>query len=466
MNRRLLFGAPVVAALCAVAFLGLAASASAALPTYNNSFETDTAGWFDNGGTITREQSGSSYGGGYADPVASASGGYHARLGRGTCDTSDINPAGTAVNCTGPFTRWGGYNKTWTGGYTTQVDVYLDAEYAQANADSFGGNIACLTAADGPTNTECKGTRFDYTSAINNANGDHLRDFGFNVSTGLAKDDRVVLPACQGFTVTGQTDVNRVNANPNIDNYDPQCIAESGWYTFKHTFSDDGTGHLRVLMEIIPVGGSNPAASWTIDSGDPIASGDPSKDVGCNRYGWFSNQEIYGLPIDNASMTGCGTPPVPAGRISPTGTTCQQYAAGTAPVLGQVQYTTTRGGKINAVSPGVFFYYTKVSGAQGDDVEITQEHTGAAPAIPIQNGQVVLYNASTCKVLKWTGTANSDGTGELPSSGNFIIGVKYSPSSLKGLTAPNPATVTYSFGTELNSVEIPADAASVDLVKK
>jgi hypothetical protein len=88
--------------------------------------------------------------------------------------------------------------------------------------------------------------------------------------------------------------------------------------------------------------------------------------------------------------------------------------------------------------------------------------------IPIQQRQVVLYNATTCKVVKWAVTLNSDGsaTGELPSSGNFIIGVKYNPSALKGQAAPDPATVTYSFGTELENVAIPADEATVDLVKK
>jgi hypothetical protein len=55
-------------------------------------------------------------------------------------------------------------------------------------------------------------------------------------------------------------------------------------------------------MQIIPVGSSTPTAEWTIHPGDAIST------VGCNRYGWFSNQEIWGLPIDNASMTGCGTP--------------------------------------------------------------------------------------------------------------------------------------------------------------
>ena len=155
------------------------------------------------------------------------------------------------------------------------------------------------------------------------------------------------------------------------------------------------------------------------------------------------------------------------GQIAPTGTTCGQYAAGTAPVLGEVQYT-TRGGKINAVSPGVFFYYTKVSdGIEGQTVDITED-PGTAPDIPIQQRQVVLYDASSCKVLKWKqltlGPDVGEATGTLPSGGNFIVGVKYNPSALKGQTAPASPPVTYSFGTELADAVI--DGATIDLVKK
>jgi hypothetical protein len=152
---------------------------------------------------------------------------------------------------------------------------------------------ACLLTPPGATEPTCKGTRFDYSSAINNTSGAHLRDFGFNVSTGLAGD------TCTGFMIIGTTNVDRIGANPNGSG--GLCIPTSGWYTFKHSFSADN-GFLKVLMQIIPVSGG-PVTAFTISGIDPIGT------VGCNRYGWFTNQEIWGLPIDNASMTGCGTPP-------------------------------------------------------------------------------------------------------------------------------------------------------------
>ena len=171
--------------------------------------------WTNLGGTITRQASGFTNQpdpGGYANGVASAAGGFHARLDRTneSCFT-ETGGGGPTVLCQGPFTKWGGYNSTWpAGGYTTQLDIYLDTAYATANPDSYGGNMACLLPPGDATAPTCKGTRFDYSSAINNTSGAHLRDFGFNVSTGLAGDD------CSGFTVLGTTNVDRIGANPNV----------------------------------------------------------------------------------------------------------------------------------------------------------------------------------------------------------------------------------------------------------
>ena len=155
MKRRT-FGA---AALAAVALtVVVVGTASGAGPTYSNGFETDTAGWFDFSGTITRQPDGYANPA-YADAIDSASGDFHARLDRGTCALDDPpGGGGDTVNCSGPFTRWGGYGSTWYGGWSTQVDIFLDAAYAQANADSYSGNLDLLTD---PTNPNEKGTRFD-----------------------------------------------------------------------------------------------------------------------------------------------------------------------------------------------------------------------------------------------------------------------------------------------------------------
>jgi parallel beta-helix repeat protein len=192
-----------------------------------------------------------------------------------------------------------------------------------------------------------------------------------------------------------------------------------------------------------------------------------SPDATFNDAGTFYWAAFYSGDAKNeAAKSGCGTERLviatQVAKIAPTGTTCQQYESGTAATLGQVLYTVTKG-KIGAVSPGVFFYYTRVSGP--GTVTITQAHSGSAPTIPIQMKQVLLYSDPGCATLKWSSlTVNPDGTatGTLPSSGNFIVSVKYDSGSLKGKDAPIPSTSTYTFDTN----GIAADIARVDLAKK
>jgi hypothetical protein len=288
----------LIAALAALGALGIGAgNAFAATPTFFNGFEADTSGWFNNNGTIARVTDGyvsSSYASGISSAPDATDPGllrHHARLSRGSCGVDLTGGGGPTVYCTGPFTRWGGYNSDWTGGYTTQVDVYLDVAYASANPDSYGG-APCLTTS--PSDPLCKGTRFDYSSAINNASGTAgLRDFVFTVGTGP------YLPVCPtgGFVAAAGTNAYRSGATPYTA--DAHCIATTGWYTFRHTFKDV-SGALVVDMDILPQGTTTPVAHWQITSGDRIA------DVGCNRYGWFVDQEIQELAIDNSRMEGCG----------------------------------------------------------------------------------------------------------------------------------------------------------------
>src|SRR5258708_6115165 len=87
--------------------------------SFSQGFETDTSGWFPNDGTANREANGYVSPVPYASGIASAAGTDHARLRRETCETESTG-GGPAVLCSGAFTRWGGYNKDWTGGYTTQ----------------------------------------------------------------------------------------------------------------------------------------------------------------------------------------------------------------------------------------------------------------------------------------------------------------------------------------------------------
>jgi hypothetical protein len=257
-----------------------------------NGFERNTNGWFDstNGGdgTITRRPSGYSNGGGYADGINSAAGNWHARLTGGPpCVQSQSGL------CFGPFTRWGGYSSMFpSGGYLTQLDIYLDVSWAATHNDY----------------------RFDWISAINDNTGNFKRDWPFNAGTELPGD------AVPGFWVNASTNSTRSGAfpenpcpnppdpisNPPLGCRMPVKITTSGWYTFRHTFragSFTGCPESQCLVvdfEIFDHSGAPvPGGHWTIHS-----SQDPMSMVGGNRYGWFSTEEIPDLAIDNSLRTG------------------------------------------------------------------------------------------------------------------------------------------------------------------
>jgi hypothetical protein len=273
-TKRLL---PLIALLVA---LGSPVLAAAPPAPYFNGFEKNTDGWFDssNGGdgVITRRSSGYSNSGGYADGITSAAGKWHARLTGFPCFTPPNQ------DCVGPNTNWGGYSSTFpSGGYLTQVDIYLDINWAASHPD----------------------TRFDWSSAINDNLGNFRRDWVFNAGTQLPLES-------PHFIIQSSTNAFRSGANPNVPCPNPatppnSCrppliITTSGWYTFRHTFHDDGSGFLAVDFDIFPLGSSVALMHQTIDS-NPY---DPMSMVGGNRYGWFANEEIADLPIDNSLRTG------------------------------------------------------------------------------------------------------------------------------------------------------------------
>ena len=264
--RKLLFAIPLLALVVAAA---MPAQAAPPPGPYFNGFEKNTNGWFPYAGsTITREPSGYSNGGGYADGIQSASGNYHARLGLtaspGSCDSS----SGTHPIYWGPYTNWGGYSSVFpNGGYRTDLDIYLDTSWATANPDK----------------------RYDWSSAINDPSGNFRRDFVFNVGT-----------APLGFVIAGGNNSTRCGADPADPGHLPVLVTESGWYTFRHTFTGVQGGPLKVVLTLIQKSTGAVIGTW-----DRSVPGDIiGVTVGGNRYGWFVQNEIPDLAIDNAIRTG------------------------------------------------------------------------------------------------------------------------------------------------------------------
>lgn len=268
--RRLtsLLTASALIATFAVATGPAAALAAAPPAPYANGFENpgdaitgvtpDSEAMFD----VTRVSSGT-------DGIPAASGSWYAK--------APFNDGSLSQ-----FTRLGGFSSTFpSGGYRTSIAIYLDMSVATGND-----------------------VRFDWSSAISDQSGNHLRDFIFNVGTDPS--------AAHQFVMSASNNAPGWPANPDRT---PLTVSTSGWYTFQHTFRDNGSGILAVDMKVL-----SPAnvvlATWTLsDPTDVIAT-----TVGGNRYGWLVDNAFSSLALDTVTRSGTslGVCPVTISGANPT----------------------------------------------------------------------------------------------------------------------------------------------------
>lgn len=223
----------------------LTAGLAHASPIYFQGFETDTADWNANTSRVASGTGG----------IISASGDYHGEaLGQSSFHFFGTG-SGATSNASIPF--------------TASLDFYLDTDAGWDND-----------------------TRFDYSVALNNSSGDHLRDFVFNV--GFYNDDSGPGADSDRFVISAGNNAGRGDSSPKNPGHDPVAVDTTGWYTFEHAFFDDN-GTLGAILSILDADGTS-LTSWSLGS-DPIA------DVGGERYGWIVNNEFSRLAYDNTRLT-------------------------------------------------------------------------------------------------------------------------------------------------------------------
>ncbi|HEV2981871.1 MAG TPA: hypothetical protein VGX51_10605 [Solirubrobacteraceae bacterium] len=275
-----------LAATCVL--LVVAPAIAAANVRFHQGFNKNTAGWCDESGspcdgvstgTITREKSGFSNGGGYGSGIEAAKGRYYARLR--TPSEPSCMPGMSGSQCNGPYSALGlGFTDAQfpKNGYMTLLSVYLDTGFAATHHDY----------------------RFDLESAINNTSGSYLQGFDFNAGTTLSSEPT------PGFVIGASTNADRSSSFPENPCPSPSeppnscrvpvTITTPGWYTFRHTFRDVG-GALTVTLQILtPSGTTVPGASWMITSQNPPST------AGGPALLWFPNQEINELAIDSTLL--------------------------------------------------------------------------------------------------------------------------------------------------------------------
>ncbi len=237
----------------------------------------------------------------------------------------------------------------------------------------------------------------------------------------------------------------------------------------KHVINDDGgTAVAGDFTMAVSAGSASPASfageespgtAVAIDANDPYAVTE-SGPAGYTASFSADCTDTDGLDLGQTktcTVTNDDVAPPDVSQITPTGTTCSQFAAGTAPDLpsNEPQYSLKGNPQvINQVNPGVFFYWVTVqTTSAGQNFLITQTITTAnfGTYFGLADGSFA-YNTSCLKVdatiTQSTNTTTVDLASSVPSGTTIIIGIKYNTGSVKGALAPSPTTtVHYDFET-------------------
>jgi hypothetical protein len=160
-------------------------------------------------------------------------------------------------------------------------------------------------------------------------------------------------------------------------------------------------------------------------------------------------------------------------QLAPTQTTCEQFAAGSAPDL-ELLEAGIKAGKINNISPGVFFYFAKLTGTGSSmTFGVDQSNTFPLNDFLVLNGQAYVYqfSAGSCtRLLTLTGTEPSGTLGSTTAGATYILGIKYGTDAPVGQTvgggAKGSLISTYTFAALLGGNPVPGTTDSDDLVRK
>lgn len=151
------------------------------------------------------------------------------------------------------------------------------------------------------------------------------------------------------------------------------------------------------------------------------------------------------------------------GTVAHTSMTCSGYQEGTGePLESSEVHVVVKDNVITSISPGVFFYYTKITAPSSSfTVDIVQSRDNDAfPFCEVQQGQISPYD-SQCDRIE-TGTDSAPGQAVVNVTGAtvgqvFIISVKYSLKTLVGTYMSADMGCHYDFRTEINGHVVDAD---------
>jgi hypothetical protein len=232
-----------------------------------------------------------------------------------------------------------------------------------------------------------------------------------------------------------------------------------------------------------------------VDTGTGVATTGPQNftPTAAGTYYWVAtfNGDVNNTTL-NATSVGCGDPgeavvvTSPSAQITPTNTTCAQFAGGTAGTLSSINYSGTT--TISNANPGVFFYFDKTTVPAGTNTITVKERISSTNTFPSGEAnyllrvlndnpiQVNLYDANCNSIhispptLGPVNTTNNTypvtiTTPSTLTAGTYIFSVKYTPKTLVGLGVPTPTTIVYDFSSTLNGTLIAQSKQSISAIK-
>jgi hypothetical protein len=135
-------------------------------------------------------------------------------------------------------------------------------------------------------------------------------------------------------------------------------------------------------------------------------------------------------------------------QITPTQTTCAQFASGNAATQGPITYS-TKGTTISQVAPGVIFYWVKVTVTSAPQTFTINQSTTYSPTtgkkLFAEASGSAAYSASCNKLSNTIGGSDAARTVTFTAPGTYFIGIKYTPGSIvgSGPAATKPASPNY-----------------------
>jgi hypothetical protein len=260
------------------------------------------------------------------------------------------------------------------------------------------------------------------------------------------------------------------------------------------TTPDPSSGTIGVTLNDSAAlsGGFNPMGDITFNlyaPSDPTCAGTPAFTdvVSVNGNGAYSTSSGFasnaggvwrwtatysGDGNNNSVSSGCDAEQVTItqavqSQITPTATTCSQFASGSAATLSELLYT-VKSGKVGSVSPGVFFYWVKVTVASSGNKTFTINQATTTSNFDSHffnhTSGTFAYTSGCTKINTSINTSSgvTSVTFNASAPGTYIIGIKYDSKSVQGFNTPSPTTVHYDFST----TGVSGSTQGLDLKKK